>query len=322
MNLVTISDLANTLHLEVVTPDADLNRTISKTFVNRPGMELMGFDDYFLSEAKARIQLIGTKEWHFLTSLPDKLLRSHVSVIFNSATPAIIFANSYEVPSVLIDLSRETGVPILRSRLRTSAIFATVFNFLQEELAHTESFHGVLVDVNGIGVLITGKSSIGKSETALELIRRGHQLIADDRVDIYEKEVGMLIGRAPDILKKFIEIRGIGIINVVEMFGAGAYRNKKRITLVVELEDWSSDSLYNRIGLASETQRFFETEIAKITIPVKTGRSIVSLIEVAAMNHRLKLMGYHAAEDFANQLDQFIASKSADNEFELNINKS
>jgi len=310
MNLVTIQDLVNTLGLEVVTPDADLARTISRTFMNRPGMELMGFDDYFQSEVKERVQLIGTKEWHFLASLSDEALKKHVRVIFNAATPLIIFANSYEVPPILIELSKETGVPILRSKQRTSVVFATVFNFLQEELAHTESFHGVLVDVNGIGVLITGKSSIGKSETALELIRRGHQLIADDRVDVYEKEVGTLIGRAPDILKKFIEIRGIGIINVVEMFGAGAYRSNKSITLVVELEDWSPDVEYNRIGLANETETFFETEVAKIKIPVKTGRSIASLIEVAAMNHRLKLMGYNAAEDFTNQLDQFIASKS------------
>lgn len=310
MNLVTIQDLANALGFEVVTPDADLTKPITEIFLNRPGMELMGFDDYFRSDIKKRVQLIGTKEWHFLTSLPDEELKTQVRVLFDSATPVIIFANSFEVPPILIELSVEAGVPILKSKQRTSVVFATVFNFLQEELSHTESFHGVLVDVNGIGVLITGKSSIGKSETGLELIRRGHQLIADDRVDVYEKEVGMVVGRAPDILKKFIEIRGIGIINVVEMFGAGAYRSKKRITLVVELEDWSPDVEYNRIGLASETKRFFETEVAKIIIPVKTGRSIASLIEVAAMNHRLKLMGYNAAEDFTNQLDQFIASKS------------
>lgn len=310
MNLVTIQDLVNALRLEVVTPESDLTRLISEMFLNRPGMELMGFDNYFQSTIKERVQLIGTKEWHFLTSLPDEELKTQARVIFDPATPVIIFSNSFDVPHVLIELSKETGVPILRSKQKTSVMFATVFNFLQEELAHTESFHGVLVDVNGIGVMITGKSSIGKSETALELIRRGHQLIADDRVDVYEKEVGLVVGRAPDILKKFIEIRGIGIINVVEMFGAGAYRSKKRITLVVELEDWSSDVEYNRIGLASETKKFFETEVAKITIPVKTGRSIASLIEVAAMNHRLKLMGYNAAEDFTNQLDQFIASKS------------
>ena len=310
MNTVTIQDLANTLGLEVATPHADLNRIITKTFLNRPGMELMGFDDYFQAEIKERVQLIGTKEWNYLTSLPVAELKNQVSVLFNHATPAIIFANNYEVPEIVLELSQETGVPVLKSKKRTSAVFATVFNYLQEELSPTESFHGVLVDVNGIGVMITGKSSIGKSETGLELIRRGHQLIADDRVDIFEKEVGLLVGRAPEILKKFIEIRGIGIINVVEMFGAGAYRDSKRITLVVELEDWSPSKEYNRIGLSEETTRIFETDIAKIIIPVKTGRSIASLIEVAAMNHRLKLMGYHAAEDFTNNLDQFIATRN------------
>jgi len=310
MNTVTVQELANALLLEIVTPDAQLSRSIENSFLNRPGMELMGYDDYFKLEIKARIQLIGTKEWHFLVSLSNDEMKKSVEVLFSDETPAIILANGFDVPEVMLELSKATGVPILRTPESTSSVFAMVFNYLQEELAGTESFHGVLVDVNGIGVLITGKSSIGKSETGLELIRRGHQLIADDRVDIFQKEIGMLIGRAPDILKKFIEIRGIGIINVVEMFGAGAYRSRKRITLHVELEDWSPDKEYNRIGLAEETTRIFDTDIAKITIPVKTGRSIASLIEVAAMNHRLKIMGYNAAEDFTNQLDQLIAGKN------------
>jgi len=310
MNTVTVQDLAHALLLEIVTPEAEVTRAIENSFLNRPGMELMGHDDYFRLEIKARVQLIGTKEWHFLASLSDDDLKKSVEVLFNDETPAIIFANGFDVPEVMLELSGQTGVPILKTQESTSSVFATIFNYLQEELAGTESYHGVLVDVNGIGVMITGKSSIGKSETGLELIRRGHQLIADDRVDIFQKEIGMLIGRAPEILKKFIEIRGIGIINVVEMFGAGAYRSKKRITLVIELEDWCPDKEYNRIGLAEETIRIFDTDIAKITIPVKTGRSIASLIEVAAMNHRLKLMGYNAAEDFTNQLDQFIAMKS------------
>jgi len=309
MNTVTIQDLANALSFNIATPAADLTRTVKETFLNRPGMELMGFDEYFHATIKERVQLIGTKEWNYLMSLSDVDLKERVEPLFNAKTPCIIFANNYEVSDILIELSTKTGVPILQSKKRTSEVFATVFNFLQEELAETSSHHGVLVDVNGVGVMITGKSSIGKSETGLELIRRGHQLIADDRVDIFEKEVGMLIGRAPEILKKFIEIRGIGIINVVEMFGAGAYRGTKRLTLVIELEDWSPDKEYNRIGLAEETVRIFDTDVAKITIPVKTGRSIASLIEVAAMNHRLKLMGYNAAEDFTNQLDRFIATR-------------
>jgi len=309
MNTVTVQDLANALLLEIVTPDAELMRSIENSFLNRPGMELMGYDDYFKLEIKARVQLIGTKEWHFITSLSDADLKKSVEVLFNDETPVIILANGFDVPEIMLELSNQTGVPILRTPESTSSVFATIFNYLQEELAGTESFHGVLVDVNGIGVMITGKSSIGKSETGLELIRRGHQLIADDRIDIFQKEIGMLIGRAPDILKKFIEIRGIGIINVVEMFGAGAYRSRKRITLLVELEEWCPDKEYNRIGLAEETMRIFDTDISKITIPVKTGRSIASLIEVAAMNHRLKLMGYNAAEDFTTQLDQYIAAR-------------
>ena len=310
MNTITIQDLANALLLEIVTPDAELDRIIENSFLNRPGMELMGHDDYFKLEIKARVQLVGTKEWHFLAHLSDEELKKSVELLFNDETPAIIFANGFDVPKVMLDLSNQSGVPILRTPESTSSVFATVFNYLQEELAGTESHHGVLVDVNGIGVMITGKSSIGKSETGLELIRRGHQLIADDRVDIFQKEIGMLIGRAPEILKKFIEIRGIGIINVVEMFGAGAYRSKKRITLIIELEDWTPEKEYNRIGLAEETTRIFDTDVAKITIPVKTGRSIASLIEVAAMNHRLKLMGYNAAEDFTNNLDNFIATRN------------
>jgi len=313
MNAITVQDLVNALEFEVVTPEADLTKKIIFPFLNRPGMELMGFDDYFKADVKQRIQLIGTKEWHYLHSFGDKELETYVRVLFNSATPVILFSNNFDVPEIMLKLSAETNVPILRSHKPTTVIFATVFNFLQEELAHTESFHGVLIDVNGIGVMITGKSTIGKSETALELIRRGHQLIADDRVDVYQKEVGTVVGRAPDILKRFIEIRGIGIINVVEMFGAGSYRDKKQITLVAELEDWSPEKEYNRLGLATETARFFETDVTKIRIPVKTGRSIASLIEVAAMDHHLKLMGYNAAEDFSNQLNLFIASKNNGN---------
>jgi HPr kinase/phosphorylase len=309
MNTVTVQDLAKALNFSIVTPDAELSRTIEEPFLNRPGMEMMGFDDYFHSTIKQRVQLIGTKEWQFLNALSDEELRSQTGLLFNTKTPVIIFANNYEVPTTLLELSKQTGVPIIQSGKSTSEAFATVFNYLQEALAETTSHHGVLVDVNGVGVMITGKSSIGKSETGLELIRRGHQLIADDRVDLYEKEIGLLIGRAPEILRKFIEIRGIGIINVVEMFGAGAYRDSKRLELVIELEDWSPDKEYNRIGLAEETTRIFDTEVAKITIPVKTGRSIASLIEVAAMNHRLQSMGYNAAEDFTNNLDRFIATR-------------
>ena len=310
MNVVTVEDLVQELKLEVITPNVSLNRQITEQMLSRPGMELTGVIEYFRDSAKRRIQIIGTKEWLYLESLESEVRRKRTSVLFTDETPVIIFSKNFEVPQEMIDLSKQTGVPLLRSEKETTVLFTAISNYLEEALSPIESIHGVLVDVNGIGVLIKGKSSIGKSETALELIHRGHQLIADDRVDIFEKEPGLIVGRAPELLRQFIEVRGIGIINVVEMFGARAYRHKKRITLVVELEDWNNEKIYNRIGLSDETTRIFNTEITKITIPVRPGRSIASLIEVAAMNHRLKVMGYNAAEAFTNQLNNYIKSKN------------
>ncbi|MBQ1787205.1 MAG: HPr(Ser) kinase/phosphatase [Turicibacter sp.] len=310
MNVVTVEDLVQELKLEVITPNASLNRQITEQMLSRPGMELTGVVEYFRDNAKRRIQIIGTKEWLYLQSLESDVRRERTRVLFTDETPVIIFSKNFEIPQEMIELSEQTGLPLLRSEKETTVLFTAISNYLEDALSPIESVHGVLVDVNGIGVLIKGKSSIGKSETALELIHRGHQLIADDRVDIYEKEPGLIVGRAPELLKQFIEVRGIGIINVVEMFGARAYRHKKRITLMIELEDWNNEKIYNRIGLSDETTRIFNTEITKITIPVRPGRSIASLIEVAAMNHRLKVMGYNAAEAFTNQLNNYIKSKN------------
>ena len=310
MNVVTVQDLVEELKLEVISQAASLDRKITEQMLSRPGMGLTGVVEYFRDSAKRRVQIIGTKEWLYLQSLDSDVRRERARVLFTDETPVIVFSKNFEVPQEMIELSEQTGVPLLRSQKETTVLFTAISNYLEEALSPIESVHGVLVDVNGIGVLITGKSSIGKSETALELIHRGHQLIADDRVDIYEKEPGLVVGRAPELLQQFIEVRGIGIINVVEMFGARAYRHKKRVTLMIELEDWNNEKIYNRIGLSDETTRLFNTDITKITIPVRPGRSIASLIEVAAMNHRLKVMGYNAAEDFTNQLNNYIKTKS------------
>ena len=310
MNVVTVEDLVAELELEIVTGKDKLNRPITEQMLSRPGMELTGVVEYFRDSAKRRVQIIGTKEWLYLESLDSEVRRERARVLFTEETPVIVFSKNFNIPQEMIELSEVSGVSLLRSAKETTVLFTSISNYLEEALSPIESVHGVLVDVNGIGVLITGKSSIGKSETALELIHRGHQLIADDRVDIFEKEPSLVVGRAPELLQQFIEVRGIGIINVVEMFGARAYRHKKRVTLMIELEDWNNEKIYNRIGLSDETTRLFNTDIPKITIPVRPGRSIASLIEVAAMNHRLKVMGYNAAEAFTNQLNQFIQSKS------------
>lgn len=311
MNVVTVQDLVEELKLEVISQEASLDRRITEQMLSRPGMELTGVVEYFRDSAKRRVQIIGTKEWLYLQSLDSEIRRERARVLFTDETPVIVFSKNFEIPEEMIELSQQAGVPLVRSEKETTVLFTAISNYLEEALSPIESVHGVLVDVNGIGVLITGKSSIGKSETALELIHRGHQLIADDRVDIFEKEPGLVVGRAPELLQQFIEVRGIGIINVVEMFGARAYRHKKRITLMIELEDWNNEKIYNRIGLSDETTRLFNTDITKITIPVRPGRSIASLIEVAAMNHRLKVMGYNAAEDFTNQLNNYIKTKSS-----------
>ena len=311
MNVVTVQDLVEELKLEVISQEASLDRRITEQMLSRPGMELTGVVEYFRDSAKRRVQIIGTKEWLYLQSLDSEVRRERARVLFTDETPVIVFSKNFEIPEEMIELSQQAGVPLVRSEKETTVLFTAISNYLEEALSPIESVHGVIVDVNGIGVLITGKSSIGKSETALELIHRGHQLIADDRVDIFEKEPGLVVGRAPELLQQFIEVRGIGIINVVEMFGARAYRHKKRITLMIELEDWNNEKIYNRIGLSDETTRLFNTDITKITIPVRPGRSIASLIEVAAMNYRLKVMGYNAAEDFTNQLNNYIKTKSS-----------
>lgn len=309
--MTTVEQLIKDLNLEVVSM-GDLSRQITEPMLSRPGMELAGLTEYFKSRVKRRVQIIGTKEWGYLQSLSKEVLQERVQTLLTDETPCIVFSNNFEVPEAMLTLAKEAEMPILRCDKDTSELFSAMFNYLQEELSPVESVHGVLVDINGIGVLIKGKSSIGKSETALELVHRGHQLVADDRVDVFEKEPGMIIGRAPELLKKFIEVRGIGIINVVEMFGARAFRHKKRVTLIVELEDWTSGKEYNRIGLSDETERLFATDVTKITIPVRPGRSIASLVEVAAMNHRLKMMGYNAAESFTSQLNNFIKNKQSE----------
>ena len=215
MNVVTVEDLVAELELEIVTGKDKLNRPITEQMLSRPGMELTGVVEYFRDSAKRRVQIIGTKEWLYLESLDSEVRRERARVLFTEETPVIVFSKNFNIPQEMIELSEETGVPLLRSAKETTVLFTSISNYLEEALSPIESVHGVLVDVNGIGVLITGKSSIGKSETALELIHRGHQLIADDRVDIFEKEPGLVVGRAPELLQQFIEVRGIGIINVV-----------------------------------------------------------------------------------------------------------
>lgn len=300
-NKVLVKDLVEALHLNILAGNEGINEYVTDDEITTPGMEFAGFYTYFEPN---RIILIGSKEATYLNELDEKVARERVEYLLKQNVPAVIFSKRVSVPDFFIELGNKYQVALLKSEDRTTQLTSKLYVFLRNLLAERISTHGVLMDINGLGTLITGKSGIGKSETALELIKRGHQLISDDRVDIYEKEVGTLIGEAPKTIERFLEVRGVGIVNVVELFGVGAFRDQKTIRLVIELKevpDYSEDSI-DRLGLESETIKFFNTELPKITIPVRTGRNLAVLVETAASNTKLKYMGYDATKDLVEKI--------------------
>lgn len=310
---ITVRDLVEEYKLKVVSGDKGLDNKITHTQITRPGVELAGMFDFYECD---RLQIIGSKEVAFFGWLNEHDQDIRVRMLFECSPPAFVFSANAEIPEVFLKYSEQYGVPILKSIKKTSALLSGLYQFLSRELAERMSLHGTLLDISGVGVLIRGKSGLGKSEVALELIRRGHQLVADDRVDIYERERGVIVGEAPDILKKYLEIRGIGIINVVQMFGAKAYKESKKIMLVVDLELWDQKSDYDRLGLNNDFLTFFETEIRNVKIPVSTGRNVASLVEVAAVNSRLKYMGTNAAQEFADSVDRALRENNKKKEEE------
>jgi len=313
INKIKVKDLVEELKLEVVCGKKGLNRRITSKMFSRPGVELAGLFDFYEED---RIQVIGTKEYTFFHWLNENDQLERISKLFREKTPCFIFSNSFEVPQVFIDNSEKTKIPILRSPKRTTQLINDVTTYLAEELAETINMHGVLVDVHGVGVLIRGESGIGKSEAALELLKRGHKLIADDNVIIYEKEVGTLIGKPPKLLETYMEIRGIGIVNVMRLFGASVYRHKKRITLVVDLELAEDNREYDRLGVEEQTIKILNTDVPYIKIPIRPGRNMASLIEVAALNRRLRYMGFNAAQEFIDNLNKYIQTQQDEDDEE------
>lgn len=298
---VRVSELANVNNLTILAGNDGLESKISEDMILRPGLEFAGFFDYFDNK---RVVLVGSKDYSFLSLQPIDKQRENVEKIFEAKPPCIVFSKNINVDSFFLEMAEKYKIPVLQSNLKTTPTSAKLYTFLQDKLAEKISVHGTLMDINGMGTLIIGKSGIGKSETALDLIKRGHQLISDDLVEIIEKEPGILMGTSPEILKRYMEIRGIGIVDVVTMFGAGAYRDKKNIKLVVELEAWDNGRYYDRLGLETQKIKYFNTEITKITIPVLPGRTVSLLVESAAMNEKLKLMGHFAAQDFIDSVDK------------------
>ncbi|RXZ78736.1 HPr kinase/phosphorylase [Paenibacillaceae bacterium] len=308
---VKVSELVQQFQLEILGGEDGLKRGITVDDLYRPGLEVAGYFHYHPAE---RIQILGRTELAFLETLATEERTERMSRLCDDQSPCIIVTRGQEPPQELIDQSNLKQLPLLRSTIATTNLISRITNFLEKKLAPTATIHGVLVDIYGIGILLTGSSGIGKSETALELVKRSHRLVADDAVEIRQMSDGQLHGTAPDLIKHLLEIRGLGIINVMTLFGAGAVRTSKRISLVIKLENWQPEKQYDRLGLDEETTKIIDTEVPLVTVPVRPGRNLAVIIEVAAMNYRLKRMGYNAALQFTNKLTETIADDIDDYE--------
>ena len=289
-------------------PENAENILVSSTETNRPGLQMAGYYEYFDDR---RIQILGISEVSFLKRFTYEKAKSRMDDFFSQKPVAVIVARGLEVEDYYAETAKEYGVPLLRTTESTSDFTAALIAFLSLHLAPRVTRHGVLVEVYGEGILLLGESGVGKSETAIELVKRGHRLIADDAVEIRKVSSKSLVGSAPDNIRHFIELRGIGIINASRIFGVGAVKLTEKIDLVVHLEQWDINKVYDRMGLDNQTTELLGLNIPSLTIPVKPGRNLAVIIEVAAMNSRQKKLGYNAAEDLLNRLGMGDDFKSA-----------
>jgi len=267
--------------------------------LNRVGLQLAGHFDYFSPE---RIQIMGQSELSFYNSLPEKKKYDVMDRLMSEEFLCLIITRNMDVPSELVELAKKYQRTILVTPKATTRFISQLTDFLENCLAPTKTVHGVLVDVYGVGVLLLGKSGIGKSETALELIKRGHRLIADDAVEVKKLPDGVLEGRAPELIRNFLEIRGIGILDIAKLYGIGSVRNYKKIELVVNFKEWADNETYDRLGMEQEYMTILDQEVATLDIPVKPGRNLAIILEAAARNHKQKLEGYNAAIELDSRL--------------------
>lgn len=284
---------------EVYSPVKADEISISSSEINKPGIQ---FGDYYEFYDNRRIQIIGKNEDSFLHKHDDEKQKKIIDKFFATKPPVVIITRDLPVCENMINAAKKYAVPIYTTSLGTSEFMSSLIAFLNVQLAPRVVRHGVLVEVYGEGVLILGDSGIGKSETAIELVKRGHRLIADDAVEIKKVSSKSLVGSAPENIRHFIELRGIGIVNVRRIFGMGSVKLTEKIDMVINLETWDSNKTYDRMGLESETINILGLDIVSVTIPVKPGRNLAVVIEVAAMNNRQKKMGYNAATELLEKL--------------------
>ncbi len=309
MYTVEITKMVEAMELTNATPEIDISeRVVSEPEVNRPALQLAGFYDYFNFE---RVQIIGNVEHAYMETLEDHGV-AVLKKLFGFKIPCIVFCRGIEVSEDVKKIALEANVPVFTTKKSTSDFMSEVLRWLKVELAPRISIHGVLVDVYGEGILITGESGIGKSEAALELIKRGHRLVADDVVEIKKVSDNTLVGSAPDITRHLIELRGIGIIDVKALFGVESVKNTQQIDLVIKLEEWNKDKEYDRMGIEDKYTEYLGNKVVCNELPIRPGRNLAIICESAAVNHRQKKMGYNAAQELYNRVQRNLQAKRED----------
>ncbi len=304
------------LRLTLVAGKKGLSRKISSSRIQKPGLVLAGFTEYLHKE---RMQVFGNTEMSYLASIPRDRSRTVLRDFFATEIACLVVTKGLPIPPELIAAAEEANVPVLHTSHLSSTFIEGVQNYLEDILAAQTSMHGVLLDVFGVGILLLGKSGIGKSEIALDLVMRGHRLVADDIVDVKRVAAEAVYGAGSEIIKHHMEIRGLGIINIKDLFGVASIRERKKIEIVLELVEWDPGVEYDRLGVDEKKYRILDVEVPMLMVPVRPGRNMTTIIEVAARNHLLKLQGHHSAKEFQERLNRAIALAPGDRSGETDV---
>ena len=307
MSTVKMSEVVEKMNLRNLTPDVDhTDKYVKLPDINRPALQLSGFFKHFASE---RVQIIGYVEYSYLKTLDEEKKKEVYEAFRSYEIPCLIFCRNLKPDELLLAEANKRNIPVFSTEKKTSQFMAEIIRWLNVQLAPCISIHGVLVDVYGVGVLIMGESGIGKSEAALELVKRGHRLVSDDVVEIRKVSDETLVGSAPDITRHFIELRGIGIVDVKNLFGVLSVKQTQNIDLVITLEDWDRDKEYDRLGLEEQYTEFLGNKVVCHQLPIRPGRNLAVIVETAAINHRQKNMGYNAAQELYRRVQANLAKK-------------
>ncbi len=312
MASIHLTQLIEKMKLTILNPEVDVKEIrVTQPDINRPALQLTGYFEHFDA---TRLQVIGFVEYTYVESLSDKKKREVYSELMSYDIPAIVFCRELQPDPIFLQQAVEHRIPLLSTKKTTSAFLAETIRWLNVKLAPCISVHGVLVDVYGEGLLITGESGIGKSETALELVKRGHRMVTDDVVELRKVSDETLVGTAPDVTKHLIELRGIGIVDIKALFGASSVKDTQSIDLVIHLEDWDKDKEYDRLGLEENYTEYLGNKVVCHNIPIRPGRNLALICETAAVNHRQKKMGYNAAQELYTRVQNSLAKNRKEEE--------